>query len=108
MGQPGAGQQSSGQAAMPPDSGDEGDDGSRISCAATVAAPKQKHRRRPNTARHTPPTEKSPLPDRAPTLVARASTTTRRSHVTTMPRFVDPPYLPSCARTPGASVLEAH
>ena len=39
MGQPGAGQQSSGQAAMPPFSGDEGDDGSLICCAATWSHP---------------------------------------------------------------------
>ena len=41
MGQPGAGQQSSGQAAMPPDSDDEGDDGSRISCAAASPHPRK-------------------------------------------------------------------
>jgi hypothetical protein len=37
MAQPHTGPQGSGQAAVPPDSDDEGDDGSRISCAAVSA-----------------------------------------------------------------------
>ncbi len=37
MAQPPAGTVGSGQAAVPPGSGDEGDHGSRISCAAVLA-----------------------------------------------------------------------
>jgi hypothetical protein len=39
MAQPPTGPLGSGQAAVPPESGDEGDNGSRSSCAAVLMAP---------------------------------------------------------------------
>jgi hypothetical protein len=41
MAQPSSGPVGSRQAAVPPDSGDEGDDGSRISCAAVLAVARE-------------------------------------------------------------------
>jgi len=68
MAQPFTGPVGSGQVAVPPDSGDEGDDGSRISCAAVLASAHENIDRGPMPPVCSADRDVPRLPDLAPIL----------------------------------------
>jgi hypothetical protein len=78
MAQPPTGPVGSGQAAVQPDSGDEGDHGSLTSCAAVLATALENIDGGPMPPFGYVDQSASRLPDLAPIVISRASTTTHK------------------------------